>query len=217
MSPSRSRIYPFNSRGFQHFSSDRGCTSSLATFHQIDILDQVLITSWSGMWGPRLPRGRLLWGSPVPVELYICEALIVLFLGSLFSPVVQAQLSSVIAGRFLALDIQFFESQLVDESEKVRAVGWGFLGASFIFFIPPSCHHSSRLSSTPPPPFFSVLTAMSISKFHHQVSLRWRCFLRGKWPQHLSHACGRFYKGAHNQSESFFCLRWRWSGDWVAI
>ena len=108
------------------------------------------------MWGPRLPRGRLLWGSPVPVELYICEALIVLFLGSLFSPVVQAQLSSVIAGRFLALDIQFFESQLVDESEKVSAVGWGFLGASFIFFIPPSCHHSSRLSSTPPPLFFGL-------------------------------------------------------------
>ena len=48
-----------------------------------------------------------------------------LFLGSLLSPAVQAQLSSVIGDRFLTLDIQVFVSHLVGKLKQVRAAEKG--------------------------------------------------------------------------------------------
>ena len=47
----------------------------------------------------------------------------VFFPGSLLGPVVQAQLSSIIACRLLALDIQVFACNLVGEAEKVSVAG----------------------------------------------------------------------------------------------
>ena len=62
--------------------------------------------------------------SRVPVELYIWEALIVFFPGSLLGPVIQAQLSNVIADRFLAFDILVFAFHLVSEEEQVSVTRW---------------------------------------------------------------------------------------------
>ena len=69
---------------------------------------------------------RFVWvpceGVRIPMELFIREAPIMLFLGCLLCQVVQAQLSSVIVDRFPALDTQVSMSPLVGKEDLIEAV-----------------------------------------------------------------------------------------------
>ena len=76
-------VGPFNSRGFQQFSYKQGCTISLGTFHQLDGLDHQLKWDVGGRAFHGINFHEGVW---VPVELYIREALIVFFPGSLLGP-----------------------------------------------------------------------------------------------------------------------------------
>ena len=74
-------LSPFNSRGFQYFSCNQGCTSSLVTFHQLghnfkwDMCVCVLGGGGGGFHGIDFHEG--IW-----VQLYIQEALIVFYAAS---------------------------------------------------------------------------------------------------------------------------------------
>ena len=90
-------------------------------FHQLKGLDHQL--KWDVGGGTGVGVHGVEFYEGVPVKLYIWEALIVLFSCSLLGSIFQAQLSSVIADRFLALDIHVFASHLVGEAEYVSAAG----------------------------------------------------------------------------------------------
>ena len=95
----------------------QGCTRSLATFYQLDGLDHHDHQfKWDG-GGARGGGGGWVGLGGGFQGIGYCEG-VHNAISSLLGPIVQAQLSNVIADRFRALDFQVFASHLVGEAEK---------------------------------------------------------------------------------------------------